>query len=41
MDKWLTMHFSVLEELIHRAHEGEDPELLIVEFYANCEREDH
>lgn len=39
MNKWLTMHSEIFEQMLYRAYHGEDPELLLVEFYANCETE--
>lgn len=39
MNKWLTMHSSIFEGMLRRASRGEDPEILLIEFYANCETE--
>lgn len=34
---WWTIHSSAIQELLHRAYWGEDPELLYVELNANSE----
>lgn len=36
-DAWWTIHSSAIQELLHRAHWGENPELLYVELNANSE----
>lgn len=36
---WVVVHESDLMDLVVRAWEGEDPSLLMLEFYANCEME--
>lgn len=34
---WWVIHGESLMDLLRRAHAGEDPDLLYVEEYANCE----
>lgn len=38
-DAWWVIHSSELNTALHRAHRGEDPELLYMELYANSETE--
>lgn len=35
---WVLCH-EALSEFLHRAHSGEDPDLLLMEMYANSESE--
>jgi len=37
VDVWHAVHGDTIRELLRRAHEGEDPDLLYIEFYANGE----
>lgn len=34
---WHVVHGDTIRELLHRAHNGEDPEMLYVEFYTTAE----
>lgn len=36
---WYVVHGDMVKELLERAHGGEDPDTLLIELYANCERE--
>lgn len=36
---WLSFSPEALVDLLARAHDGEDPELLVVEAYANAQEE--
>ena len=36
--EWWTIAGSALQAALHRAHEGEDPEIVYAEMYANSER---
>lgn len=38
-DSWWVIGGDVFKEALQRAHEGEDPDLLYTEFYANSEEE--
>jgi hypothetical protein len=41
-DAWWVVHSHVLQDMLKRAHQGEDPELLYVELIANSEdHQDH
>lgn len=37
---WWSISGEALLDLLRRAHDGEDPDLLYAEEYANAERED-
>lgn len=38
-DAWWTIHSSVIQDMLRRAHEGENPDLLYVELIANSDTE--
>lgn len=40
VDSWWTIHGSTLLEALHRAHDGEDPDLVYAELYANSEADE-
>lgn len=37
MPSWYVLCSEALQELLERAHAGEDPELLLIELYANSD----
>lgn len=38
---WWVINGGAFKEALHRAADGEDPDLLYAEFYANSDTEDH
>jgi hypothetical protein len=39
-DSWWSIHGETLMESLRRAHDGEDPDLIYAELYANSERDE-
>jgi hypothetical protein len=37
---WCVVHGETFIDFLRRAHNGENPDLLFAEFYANSDRED-
>lgn len=38
---WWLLHGDTLMDFLRRAHDGEDPDTLLAEIYANAEHEDY